>query len=304
MPHTLTQRLAIRLLASALIIGLNACGGSSEESTVGSILPDPAPATQHALRFFGTGLADIDRVKIPISSSTQVNVGATDFTIEFWLKGQLADNAAAANCTSGPDAWRQGNIVIDRDTLGDGDFGDFGLSLFNGRVAFGVARGATGATICGNLNVLDGAWHHIAVTRRRSDGKMQLFVDGSLDAQLIASTQTSLDVSYNTARSTTVPNSDPFLVLGAEKHDASAAFPSFAGQLDELRISDNLRYLGLFARPIAPFVADGHTMALYHFDEGTGVDVSDAAAGATSPGTLQVGGPSNGPQWITDTPFS
>jgi hypothetical protein len=31
--------------------------------------------------------------------------------------------------------------------------------------------------------VLDGAWHHIAVQRRRSDGYMWLYVDGRLEAQ-------------------------------------------------------------------------------------------------------------------------
>ena len=35
-------------------------------------------------------------------------------------------------------------------------------------------------------------------------------------------------------------------MLGAEKHDAGAEFPSFSGWLDELRISNNVRYGGAF----------------------------------------------------------
>lgn len=299
------RSLSLFFLASAASLLLTACGGSnSDTSSLGSNLPNAPAPTGHALQFFGTGLADIDRVKIPISDTTEVNVGATDFTVEFWLKGKLADNTPGGNCAAGADAWRQGNVVIDRDTLGAGDFGDFGLSLFNGRIAFGVAKGTAGTTVCGQTNVLDDNWHHIAATRRRTDGQMQLFIDGALDTQLVASTGTSENVSYNTARTSTGPNSDPFLVLGAEKHDAGAAFPSFKGLLDELRISNNLRYLGLFPRPIAPFVADAQTMALYHFNEGSGIDVGDSATGATSPGILKVGGASNGPQWVTDTPFS
>lgn len=64
-----------------------------------------------------------------------------------------------------------------------------------------------------------------------------------------------------------------------------------------------LRYTGLFPRPIAPFVPDGNTTALYHFDEGSGTVIGDSAAGATSPGVLRVGGASNGPRWVSDTPF-
>ena len=36
-------------------------------------------------------------------------------------------------------------------------------------------------------------------------------------------------------------NSDPFLVLGAEKHDAGSQYPSYSGWLDEVRLSSVLR---------------------------------------------------------------
>lgn len=287
------------LFAACLIA---ACGGGSGGGLPGVNNPPPPSASKSALRFFGIGLADIDRVKIPLAATTNVNVGATDFTVEFWIKGNLADNTATG-CNTGNGGWITGNIVIDRDVFGTGDFGDYGISLFAGRVAFGVARGNGGATICGTRIVLDGQWHHVAVTRQRATGQMQLFVDGALDAQLPSSTATSLDVSYNAARATAYPNSDPFLVFGAEKHDAGAAFPSYRGLLDEVRVSNILRYAAQFPRPIAPFVADGNTMALYHFDEGSGTTIGDSSTGASSPGILRVGGASNGPQWVTDTPF-
>ena len=300
------QFVPARLRAMAVLfitLVLAACGGGTRSGNIGMNSPGGGSGTpKFALKFFGTGTSGIDRVKIPLSSTTAVNVGATDFTIEFWLKGNAADNTAAG-CATTVDAWRNGNVVIDRDVNGAGDFGDFGLSLFGGRVAFGVARGAFGATICGTRSVLDGAWHHVAVTRQRSTGQMQLFVDGTLDVQLPADVNTSLDVSYNTARTTSFPNSDPFLVLGAEKHDSGVNYPSFHGLLDELRVSNTLRYFGSFSRPIAAFVADSNTMALYHFDEGSGITVGDSATGATSPGILAVGGANNGPQWVTDTPF-
>jgi hypothetical protein len=99
--------------------------------------------------------------------------------------------------------------------------------------------------------------------------------------------------------------SDPFLVLGAEKHDAGAAYPSFSGYLDELRISRVVRYEASFAPPDSPFVTDADTLALYHFDEGEGLSALDtsAAPGGPSHGELRVGGSPEGPIWSTNTPW-
>ena len=57
-------------------------------------------AAAQSIRFFGTGSGDIDRVKIPIDDpSTNVpgppaDVGAGDFTIEFWLQSPSNANSA------------------------------------------------------------------------------------------------------------------------------------------------------------------------------------------------------------------
>jgi hypothetical protein len=241
----------------------------------------------------------VDRVKIPLNGGTKANIGAGDFTVEVWLLGSLGDNGAGNSCGTGEAAWISGNIFIDRDVYGGGDLGDYGLSLYDGRVAFGATRDDSGSTICGTANVLDGAWHHIAVTRRASDGRLQLYVDGQLDAQAATSGATG-DMSYRVGRGTRYPD-DPYLVLAAEKHDAGSGFPSFNGYLDELRLSTTLRYDGAFNRPTGPFAADADTAALYHFDEGTGTTLGDTIG--TSNGQLNVGGNDNGPQWVTDAPF-
>jgi hypothetical protein len=239
-------------------------------------------------------------VKIPLTADTKANVGATDFTIEAWIKGTTADNTAGDSCGTGEAEWIRGNIFIDRDVFNAGDYGDFGLSLYAGKVAFGASSDGPGATVCGATSVLDGAWHHVAVTRQASDGRLQLYVDGRLDGQVDTSGATG-DISYRIGRTTEYPDSDPFLVLGAEKHDAGSDFPSFNGFLDELRLSTMLRYTADFPPPTGPFAADGDTAALYHFDEGAGATLGDAIG--TSPGLLAVGGPSNGPTWTADTPF-
>lgn len=264
----------------------------------------------YALRFYGHGVNDLDRVKIAINPHRPVDVGAGDFTIEFWLKASLADNPAAASCGQN-DGWITANILFDRDVYGSGDWGDYGIALSNGRIAFGVNNGSTGTTLCGATLVADAAWHHIAVTRSSSSGQLRLYVDGVLDGQANGPTG---DLSYRDNRFTGYPNSDPFLVLGAEKHDADASqYPSYRGLLDEVRISAILRYTANFTPPSAPFAADAQTAALYHFDEGPAglcsanqiILDSSGAAGGPSPGVCKPGGAAPaGPVFVTDTPFA
>jgi glucose/arabinose dehydrogenase len=265
----------------------------------GLFLPGSAPAT--SLRFFGTGQNDIDRVKIRVDGPAKpADVGATDFTLEWWMRGLPGENASEAVGCDANDGWITGNIIFDRDVYGPGDQGDFGVSLTGGRVAFGVAFGSSGNTICGGTDVTDDAWHHVAVTRRFSDGRLRIYVDGVLDAEGPGNVGNSRNVSYRDGRTTAYPNSDPFLVIGAEKHDAGSAYPSYRGWIDEVRLSTVQRYTATtFTRPFSPLAPDGNTAALYHFDEGSGDVVGDASGGG-SQGARQYGGNPAGPEWSSD----
>jgi hypothetical protein len=95
--------------------------------------------------------------------------------------------------------------------------------------------------------------------------------------------------------------SDPFLVIGAEKHDAGPAYPPFSGYVDEIRLSASLRYESGFPIPSAPFAPDADTAALYHLDEGEGDLILDALG--RSDGARRFGGSPPGPEWSTETPF-
>ncbi len=255
-----------------------------------------------SLRFHGNGTGDVDRVKIAVDDPSNANagpaadVGAGDFTIEFWMTAAAADDTAGPVSCGANTAWRSGNIVVDRDRSGADR--KFGVSIAGGKVVFGVSGDGTGdLTICGARNVLDARWHHVAVQRRRSDGWMWLFVDGALEAEADGPDG---DVSYPDDATPAAPN-DPYLVLGAEKHDTGPAFPSFSGSLDEIRISASLRYAGGFTRPNVPFAADADTAALYHLDEGSGDAVGDGAdaAGGPSDGVRHFGGSPAGPEWTS-----
>ncbi|MFQ3683719.1 LamG-like jellyroll fold domain-containing protein [Roseiflexus sp.] len=257
---------------------------------------EPA-SSGYALQFYGNGVDDIDRVKVRIDPQVPADVGG-DVTIEFWMK----TTAAGGSCSPGASGagWITGRTIIDRDVYGNGDYGDYGISLAAGRICFGVERGSSGRTIYGSTNVANGQWRHIAVTRRASNGQMRIFVDGQLDAE---GTGPTGDISYRDGRATAYSNSDPFLVFGAEKHDAGAAYPAYIGLLDDIRISNVVRYSGAFTRPGAPHAADGDTVALYRFDEGSGTAIIDSAPGGASSGVRRFGGSPAGPVYVTDTPF-
>lgn len=248
--------------------------------------PTPPPGSStYSLRFYGNGVNDIDRVKIPMSNtigaSLPVNIGAGDFTIEFWMRYSPGENNSGA-CTEGSDTWINGNILFDRDIFGTPDYGDFGISLYGGRIAFGVHNGSNGQTICGATVLATNQWHHVAVTRR-SSGEMSIFVNGALDRRI--PNGPSGNLSYRVGRPVTDNQwwNEPFLVIGAEKHDYDpGTYPSFSGWIDEVRISDNVRYTGAFTPPGAPFTPDTNTVGLYHIDEGSGTTVLDSSGTATA----------------------
>ncbi len=269
----------------------------------------PAPARSaggFALRFYGHGVNDIDRVKIRLNAPARPVDVSGDFTLEFWLKAEPGANASTAAQCDANDGWIYGNIVVDRDIFGGGDYGDYGISLSGGRVVFGASVGGAGNTICGGAVVADGAWHHVAVTRQAGTGQLRVFVDGQLDAQ---GSGPAGDISYRDNRAAGSA-ADPYLVIAAEKHDAGAAYPSFSGWVDELRVSNIVRYTASFTPPAAPFAPDANAVGLYHFDEGpagacTGAVLdSSGAAGGPSNGVCQFGGAAPaGPVYSLDRPF-
>jgi hypothetical protein len=99
----------------------------------------------------------------------------TSFTIAFWMKTSQTGGSGSQ--------WTAGAGLVDGDVAGSAS--DFGISLLGGRVAFGCGRGVADTvadkTLLSTVSVNNGQWHHVAATRK-SDGAMQLFVDGNLQA--------------------------------------------------------------------------------------------------------------------------
>ena len=263
-----------------------------------------------SLQFNGLpGDVDENRLLIPVDDpetnqpGPPVDVGAEDFTIEWWMRARSSDyptTSITITCGASQD-WITGSIVLDRWMPEQG--GGYGVSLESGRVLFGVT-GQTisdSLTLCGNADVVDGQWHHVAVERRASDGQVWLFVDGQLDA---AADGPDGDISYPDTLTPTYP-STPYLAVGTWRHDDTGpsgtppADPFYRGWLDELRFSDLLRYTQPFSLPQTVFITDANTLALYHFDEALGNTIHDTsgAAGGPSDGLRLYGGTVDGPEW-------
>lgn len=260
-----------------------------------------------SLRFFGNGheFPGKDRVKVALQGEAPINV-SDDFTIEFWLKCGAAENTGNVSAADHGDGWITGNVLIDRDVYGNADPGDFGISIGSAPglpsqfrvLAFGVNRKGSGLTILGKTNIADDKWHHIALTRDGKTGAMSIFIDGQND---VSGPGPTGNIGYEPRRSSSYPDSDPYFVIGAEKHDGGQAYPSFNGYMDELRVSNTVRYSSAFTKPSGTFKADDQTVALFHFDEGEGAKVKDETSG--NDGLVFSGGDPAGPVWMEDSPF-
>lgn len=285
-------------------------------------LPARPQTSEHALRFYGTGVGppgQQDRILLPVddnaagASSTPIDVGAGSFTLEFWLRGELADNGTA---NAGGDqelfdySWIDGNIILDRD-IWCGSERSFGVSIAGGLVRFGVSSGdgASGSysdTIEGDRNVLDGAWHHVAAVRDAAEGSLAIVVDGVEDFRGSAGISTA-DLSYPDAGVPVTGDCGTgqltpygwYLVVGAEKHDAGEAYPSFAGSVDELRVWNVARTAAEIDadrfRVLSP--ATPGLVGSYRFEEGSGTAVSDTSGSGSPEGELRSGTPGNG-EWV------
>jgi len=180
--------------------------------------------------------------------------------------------------------------------------------------------GSGALTLCTTTRVDDGQWHHIAVVRNRwtgttnpvVDGELWIFIDGFLEAHALGPTgvisypKDGVPLNLCDPGGTSPCVNDTYLVVGAEKHSLDPVLhPSFRGWIDELRVSNNLRYTTDFSVPTANFAVDANTIAMLRFDENSGTVAYDTSGGASGPsnGLLIVGGSPLGPQWSIDVPF-
>lgn len=262
-----------------------------------------AQVSHHSIYFFGSGVGPPpgqNRIKFRIDNpSTVLDVGG-DFTIDFWMRCPSGANfgTVSEDPVQGI-GWITGNVIVDRDIFGTADRGKYGLSIGQAGASrvlcFGVTTNNSGLSIVGTNNVAGPVWRHVAITRVSTNGLMRIYVDGRLDASGFGPVG---DISYADNRPTSYPNSDPFLVLAAEKHDAGSAFPSYNGYLDEFRVWTQALSQAQISNVYRVVIATNTPglIAYYRFEEGGGTNITDST-GRSPTGTLFADAISNG-QWF------
>ncbi len=243
------------------------------------------------------------RISLP-NSGTGINQ-ENDFTYEFWIAPSATAGDNPDSTTAGANNnWINSNIIIDRDLNAQLPAHGFGLSA--GQACFGVSTSIGERTIIGGPDMRDGNWHHVALTRDESTGDMELYVDGDQDATGSGPTGSVAMPNDHTPNSTCGPglnesctNSDPYLVIGTEKHDIQTN--GYRGLFACFRVSNNIRYTGsTITVPTAPLTADANTVGLWLFNEQSGTVASDSS-GNSQDCVLRVD--ASGPTWNASHPF-
>lgn len=274
-----------------------------------------AQGSNFALRFYGADIGQADRIRIQVDDdddrgnlSEPVDLGSNSFTVEFWLRGLAADNTtsnAGGDRESLDESWLAGNHVVDRDVSG-ATGRRWGISIAGGFVRFGTGPGDEALdqphTLEGDVDVLDGAWHHVACVRDRASGVKSIYVDGQLDVQSAPNASRS-NLSF--------PNSGApgqgspwgqWLFIAARKHGGppQLAGASFAGYLDELRLWRDARSAAEIAATFDKLIDydSADLVGYYRFEEGAGPAVLDSSAADSRAGLLSAGVPGEG-EWVS-----
>lgn len=156
------------------------------------------------------------------AAGAQWDFGTGNFCVEMWVRSTTTSSFQTIASTN---SW----------TTGDGDWALYTRHGGFQKVTFTYKQDINFVQIdSSTVNVHDGSWHHVAVTR--SGSTIRIFVDGS---QLGSATYAGQ-----------IGRSDKVIALGAHVGDGR----SFTGNLDDIRITKGVaRYTGAFSVPTEAF---------------------------------------------------
>jgi len=183
-------------------------------------------------------------------------------TIELWVRPATANQSSVLASTT-------------NDTSG------WALELNNGRVTWWLYTGGQWRSTANTATLAPNTWYHVAVTYNAATSNAQVFVNG------VASTATNVGVL----------SAGPQFSLGG-----LAGYAFFNGQLDEVRVSNSVRYTGAFTPPSSAFVDDANTLAIFSLDEGSGQSSQERSGnGYTLTLGTGAGVDSADPSWVSST---
>jgi hypothetical protein len=113
-----------------------------------------------------------------------------------------------------------------------------------------------------SVDLKPGGWHHFAYTWDPGTKQQAVFIDGVMLAKNTGQAIEAIDVS-DLDSSKHMPGR---VWLGQSSNDDQTVDEALHGRLDEVRISDGLRYVAPFTPRRAAFTVDDDTRALFHFD--------------------------------------
>ena len=134
-----------------------------------------------------------------------------------------------------------------------------------GRLSGYLMRGRQPTGVFGP-GFVDGAWHNVAVNV--SGSTVDLFIDGKL--------QPIDSPPYDVVPDNVNVPRNRFLIGAGQAWDVVHLIYPFQGEIDELRVSSIVRHRGEYV-PSERLTSDKDTLALYHFDEGNGLELKDTS---------------------------
>jgi len=195
-----------------------------------------------------------------------------DYTIEAWI------------------LWKGGSSfqrVFDFGTTGDPFTTPW--IFFTPDIGGGTARFAISTNGLGTPQIVDAAtafpqntWTHLAIVQ--SGTTLTIYINGTSVGSGTVSIHPS-DMGSTTEN-----------WLGQSQFGGD---PHFNGEIDEFRISNTARYTGNFTPQTTEFTTDANTVALYHFDEGTGQTTADATGSFNAVLGATTAVESVDPTWVT-----
>ena len=182
------------------------------------------------------------------STSSIVSTDTSSVTIDAWVKWDGTTTGFTPLIASN----------------GNGATDGYGLYLYTND-HLSILLGAV-AWLVSDSTLPVGEWSHVALVR--SGGTIVLYKDGH-------SLSFSDPNTSGNGQTPPKPPATPFYVGG----ETGATYPDlFPGEIDEVRLSDTARYSGSsYIVPDGPFTTDAHTIALYHFNEGSGSTAGDSS---------------------------